>query len=211
MKRYILPVVIIISFSNLFAQTVIDSTEIKNGMLTEHISVSDLNKPQATIQADLKGFDLISINGNYSYIKYDDPVYLGYTKTITDISINLGWSQFMYQNTAIGMNISYNRTSNTTIYSEGGSKLTYTNSYSMFGPKIGYYFGTRNRKYIPFIVGEYDFYVGKNTNYHEEKVGLGCIFQVKPKIGISIGADYIINNTDNINIQASLGLVGLLY
>lgn len=117
----------------------------------------------------------------------------------------------MYQNTAIGVSVSYNRISNTRFIDGNSNSSTYTNSYSMFGPKIGYYFGTRDSKYIPFIVGEYDFYVGKNTNYHEGKAGLGCIFQVKPKVGISIGTDYIINDTDNINVQASLGLVGLLY
>lgn len=208
MEKSILPLILIISCSNLFAQAVVDSTEIKNNISIEYPSAPDSNKPQATIQTGLRRFDLVSINGNYSYIKYDD---LGYKISLTDISIDLGWSQFMYQNTAIGVNVSYNRTSHKTVYGEDVPTSTYTNSYSMFGPRLGYYFGTRDSKYIPFIAGEYDFYVGKNTNYHEEKVGLGCIFQVKPKIGISIGADYIINNSDNINIQASLGLVGLLY
>lgn len=207
MKRFILPAIIIVSFSNLLAQISIDSTEIKNDSLPQAIAISELTKSPLVTENGLKGFDIISINGNFSYFSYYD--WIHYKHTVTSIAVNLGWSQFMYQNTAIGVNVSYNRLSNTAFYEN--TKSTSSDSYTMFGPKAGYYFGTRASKYIPFIAVEYDFYVGKLTNYQEKRAGVGCIFQVKPKIGISFGADYIINKADNMNIQASLGLVGLLY
>ena len=204
MKNLILFGIMLTSFSNLFGQTLSDSTEIENDVLLQDITITESAKAPVTIETGLKGFDLITAHGNFYYLKGEEYI-------LTDVSISLGWSQFMYRNTAIGVNASYKRTSRTTSYNNDIPGSTYSNSYSMFGPNIGYYYGTQASKLIPFIDVEYDFYVGKITNYQEKKLGIGCIFQVKPKVGISLGVDYIINQASDINIQASLGLVGLLY
>ncbi len=114
----------------------------------EKVSTNREDSVDSTITAkpadgnnELRDFDIIAVNGAYSYTRQkQNSTYFGdYFFTTTILSTELTWKRFFLPNIAAGATLAHFRRSFSRSY-EGYSNVE---SYSMVGPIAGYYWGKK--------------------------------------------------------------------
>jgi len=186
------------------------------------------NAPAALAQ--LKGFWMVHGSGGFQYSRrkhtdnhfdYWSGQYVAvthtYTYTITQIDGGAGY--FVTDGLFIGGTLSMIKESLKSTTTGGGTYYDYsdnhTASLTSIGPQVAWYGGHRGSKCLPFVKAEYDIVSSSPSGLSNNmlKLGGGLLFQLVPKIGLSLGVDYvkIEERKDEVNILALAGIKAMLY
>ena len=159
--------------------------------------------------------ELISGAGSYSYSRVavqDELSGSEYILATTRIGLNVSWSRFVTAHTTFGGSLS----SSDLIQKISHTVLTEDDQF-WFGPRIGYYWGDRATRFLPYAAAECDFLAHQHDAAKEPvigfKLGGGVIVRPYPGFGIVLDVSYrkTTMKSDLNAIVFDLGLAGLIF
>lgn len=170
----------------------------------------------------LEGFSMYNFGAAYLYssqkmtgYNWWDGTSYTYNYTTTVLVAGVSWNYLAYNGFSLGgsvglFSLGTSRSGGVEpYYSDYSSNISMT----LIGPRIAQYFGKKNSKLMPFVAGEMDIITSSYGSYgHSEiilRLGGGAVIKLVPKVGISIGLDYL-KFEDQKNVVNILGTVGLV-